>query len=150
MSGPFWCLEESNDANSCDTLEGLKLLRPSGKPVLAHYNTRSAKQGSRAVTHIEQRYTFEAAGGARFDLLGRTSHDGVADRYSLARSYGAILNEASAYKVPAGSVAWLAKYRRDYENRSSRPPRTVLSRPSTHIRPCSTSAARARTSQSPM
>jgi alpha-glucosidase len=99
-----------------DLSKGLKLLRRSGKPVFEHYNTKSGKQVSRTVAHLEQRYTFEAAGGARFDLLVRTSRDGVAYRYSLPRSYGAILNEASAYKVPAGSAAWLAKYRRDYEN----------------------------------
>lgn len=99
-----------------DLSKGLRLLRRSSGPVVEHYNTKAGKQLSRMSVMTESRFTFEGAGGARFDLVVRVSRDGVAYRYSLPRSYGAILGETSAFHVPAGSTAWLAKYRRDYEN----------------------------------
>ncbi len=98
-----------------DLSSGLKLVRRSEKPVFEHYATKVGKQLDRTAVMTESRFTFQNAQG-RFDLLVRTAKDGVAYRYDLPGTTGAILAETSAFNVPAGSPAWLARYRQDYEN----------------------------------
>jgi alpha-glucosidase len=99
-----------------DLSQGLRLVHRTSRPVFDHYKTNAGKQLTRTSLMTESRFTFEGDGGARFDLVVRVANDGVAYRYALPRSYGAILREESAFKVPAGSAAWLARYRFDYEN----------------------------------
>jgi hypothetical protein len=94
-------------------------LRPTGRSsrwVVQRYRATAGKERDRVAVMTETRFGFEGAGGARIDLIVRASDDGVAYRYLLPRDYGAVLGETSAFVVPAGSAAWLAKYRRDYEN----------------------------------
>jgi alpha-glucosidase len=64
----------------------------------------------------ETRFAFTGAGGARLTLVVRAAPDGVAYRYELPADYGDVLGESSAFVVPADAPAWLARYRRDYEN----------------------------------
>jgi alpha-glucosidase len=98
-----------------DLSQGLKLVRRTSRPVIEHYETKVGKRLERTAVMTESRFTFEGAAG-RFDLLVRAAKDGIAYRYALPGTTGAILREASAFKVPAGSAAWLARYRQDYEN----------------------------------
>ncbi|MEV4318006.1 glycoside hydrolase family 97 catalytic domain-containing protein [Actinocrispum sp. NPDC049592] len=98
-----------------DLSSELKLVRRSEKPVIEHYTTKVGKQLDRTAVMTESRFTFQNTQG-RFDLLVRTAKDGVAYRYDLPGTTGAILAETSAFAVPAGSPAWLARYRQDYEN----------------------------------
>jgi alpha-glucosidase len=97
-----------------DLSKGLRLVRRTTRPVIEHYDTKAGKDLDRTVLMTESRFTFD--GAARFDLVVRASKDGVAYRYALPGDTGAILNETSAFNIPAGSAAWLAKYRQDYEN----------------------------------
>jgi alpha-glucosidase len=99
-----------------DLSKGLRLLRRTSRPVIEHYQSEVGKRLDRTAVMTESRFAFEGEQGARVDLLVRTSKDGVAYRYVLPGNTGAILGEASAFKIPAGSAAWLAKYRQDYEN----------------------------------
>ncbi|WP_045310207.1 glycoside hydrolase family 97 catalytic domain-containing protein [Lentzea aerocolonigenes] len=97
-----------------DLSGGLKLVGHSERRVFAHYTASSGKQRQRNVSHKEERYTF--SGAARLDLVVRTAADGVAYRYELPGDLGNVLRETSAFVVPSAATAWIAKYRRDYEN----------------------------------
>ncbi|TCO50912.1 glycoside hydrolase family 97 catalytic domain-containing protein [Actinocrispum wychmicini] len=99
-----------------DLSKNLKLVRRSSRPVVEHYETKVGKATDRTAFMTESRFTFEGDVGARFDLLVRTSRDGVAYRYVLPGDTGAILRETSGFTVPAGSAAWLATYKPDYES----------------------------------
>ncbi|HEX8867928.1 MAG TPA: glycoside hydrolase family 97 catalytic domain-containing protein [Lentzea sp.] len=97
-----------------DLSGGLKLIGRSERRVFEHYTASSGKQKQRTVSHKEERYTFE--GAARLDVVVRTAADGVAYRYELSAGLGNVLRETSAFVVPAAATAWIAKYRKDYEN----------------------------------
>lgn len=97
-----------------DLSAGLRLTGRTERRVVEHYTASSGKQRQRTVVHREERYSF--AGAARLDLVVRTAADGVAYRYELPAGLGTVLRETSAFVVPAASTAWVAKYRRDYEN----------------------------------
>ncbi|MDT7789391.1 MAG: hypothetical protein QOF58_7810 [Pseudonocardiales bacterium] len=97
-----------------DLSGGLKLVGRSERRVFDYYTASSGKQRQRSVSHKEERYTFE--GAARLDLVVRTAADGVAYRYELPGGLGNVLRETSAFVVPSAATAWIAKYRRDYEN----------------------------------
>jgi alpha-glucosidase len=99
-----------------DLSQGLREIGRTVRPIIDHYRTTVGKRLSRHVFMTETTYRFEGAGGARLDLVVRQAPDGVAYRYVLPKNYGAVLGEASTFKLPAGSTAWLARYRRDYEN----------------------------------
>jgi hypothetical protein len=99
-----------------DLSKDLRLVRRSSRPVVEHYKTEVGKRTRRTALMREERFSFQGTGGARLDLLVRASRDGVAYRYVLPENRGAILRETSTFQVPATATAWLAKYRRDYEN----------------------------------
>ncbi|MEU0880362.1 glycoside hydrolase family 97 catalytic domain-containing protein [Lentzea sp. NPDC005914] len=97
-----------------DLSRGLRLLGRTERRVFEHYTASSGKQRQRTVSHKEERYSFE--GAAKLDLVVRTAADGVAYRYELPAGLGNVLRETSAFVVPSAATAWIAKYRRDYEN----------------------------------
>jgi hypothetical protein len=97
-----------------DLSTGLRLTGRTERRVVEHYTASSGKQRQRTVVHKEERYSF--AGAARLDVVVRTAVDGVAYRYELPAGLGNVLRETSAFVVPAAATAWIAKYRRDYEN----------------------------------
>ncbi len=99
-----------------DLTIGLRAVGRTDRLVFEHYRTTVGKRLVRSALMTESRFTFEGAGGARLDLVVRVSGDGVAYRYVLPDNHGAVLREASAFVVPVDSTAWLARYRRDYEN----------------------------------
>jgi hypothetical protein len=99
-----------------DLSKGLRALGRSSRTVVESYRSTVGKKLFRRNPMTETTYRFEGVGGARLDFVVRTSADGVAYRYSLRQDTGAVLGEASTFQVPPDSVAWLAKYRRDYEN----------------------------------
>ncbi|WP_433510563.1 glycoside hydrolase family 97 catalytic domain-containing protein [Nonomuraea sp. CA-143628] len=97
-----------------DLTTGLSLAGRSGRVVVEKYTTTAGKRLNRLSVMNETRFRF-ARGDAKLDLVVRAARDGVAYRYELPGA-GAVLSEASAFAVPAGSTAWLAGHRRDYEN----------------------------------
>lgn len=99
-----------------DLTTGLRFLWRSDRRIREHYTTTVGKRRERDVAMTESRFAFAGAGGARLDLVVRAAADGVAYRYVLPEDHGAVLGEASAFTVPAGSPAWLGLHRRDYEN----------------------------------
>lgn len=93
-------------------------LTPAGKSrrmIFERYRTTSGKKLDRTVRATETTYRF-TSGAHELNLVVRESADGVAYRYELPRDTGAVTGEASAFVLPADSTAWLAKFRRDYEN----------------------------------
>ena len=107
--GPLGVVTERADLST-----GLRLTGRTERRVVEHYTASSGKQRQRTVVHKEERYSF--AGAARLDLVVRTAADGVAYRYELPAGLGNVLRETSAFHIPAAATAWIAKYRRDYEN----------------------------------
>jgi alpha-glucosidase len=99
-----------------DLSSGLTFLGRTDHDVVESYSTTLGKRLDRDVDMTESRFAFEGANGARFDLVVRASHDGVAYRYALRGDYGSVLSETSVFNVPVDSRAWLARWRRDYEN----------------------------------
>jgi len=99
-----------------DLSTGLHALGRSSRRVVERYETTVGKRRDRTAVMTETRFAFAGAGGARLDLVVRASRDGIAYRYVLPRDYGDVLREASAFTVPSAATAWLARYRRDYEN----------------------------------
>ncbi|MET7331767.1 glycoside hydrolase family 97 catalytic domain-containing protein [Nonomuraea sp. NPDC005650] len=97
-----------------DLTTGLRLSGRSSRAVVEKYTTTAGKRLQRLSVMNETRFRF-ARGDAELDLVVRAARDGVAYRYELPGA-GAVLGEASAFDVPAGSTAWLAGHRRDYEN----------------------------------
>jgi len=98
-----------------DLSSGLSLTGKSRRAIFEHYRTTSGKKRDRVVRATETTYRFTSSAG-ELGFVVRESPDGVAYRYELPRNYGAVTGEASAFVLPADSVAWLAKFRRDYEN----------------------------------
>jgi alpha-glucosidase len=99
-----------------DLSSGLRLLGRSSRQVVERYTTTVGKRLVRNTVMTEARFAFAGASGARVDLVVRASRAGVAYRYVLPENRGAVLRETSAFTLPAASPAWLALYRRDYEN----------------------------------
>ncbi|WP_030354789.1 glycoside hydrolase family 97 protein [Streptomyces scopuliridis] len=99
-----------------DLSTGLRLLGRSDRKVSESYRTTVGKDRTRHARMTEARFRFGTADGARLDLLVRVSGDGVAYRYVLPADTGDVVGETSAFTLPAGSAAWLGKYRRDNEN----------------------------------
>jgi alpha-glucosidase len=108
---PLGILTEQTDLTS-----RLEYLGRTDREVVEKYSTTVGKRRDRDVEMTESRFAFEGAGGARLDLVVRASHDGIAYRYALRKDYGSVLSEASAFNVPVDARAWLARWRRDYEN----------------------------------
>ncbi|WP_196777871.1 glycoside hydrolase family 97 catalytic domain-containing protein [Lentzea aerocolonigenes] len=98
-----------------DLSQGLALAGKSKRAIFERYRTTSGKKLDRTVRATETTYRFKA-GVNDLDLVVRESADGVAYRYELPQDTGAVTGEASAFVLPADSTAWLAKFRRDYEN----------------------------------
>ncbi|MCP2250646.1 glycoside hydrolase family 97 catalytic domain-containing protein [Lentzea aerocolonigenes] len=98
-----------------DLSSGLTLVGKSRRAIFEHYRTTSGKKRDRVVRATETTYRF-TSGANRLDLVVRESADGVAYRYELPQDTGAVTGEASAFVLPADATAWLAKFRRDYEN----------------------------------
>lgn len=99
-----------------DLSTGLRYLGQRDRRIREHYTTTVGKDRRRDVAMTETRFAFAGAGNARMTLVVRAAPDGVAYRYELPANYGSVLGEASAFAVPADAPAWLAFYRRDYEN----------------------------------
>lgn len=99
-----------------DLATGLRYTGRHDRRIHDHYTTTVGKEQRRDVAMTETRLAFTNAGGARMTLVVRAAADGVAYRYELPANYGAVLGEASAFDVPDDAPAWLARYRRDYEN----------------------------------
>ncbi|MFG1689137.1 glycoside hydrolase family 97 catalytic domain-containing protein [Nonomuraea sp. NPDC049269] len=97
-----------------DLTTGLSLTGRSSRAVVEKYTTTAGKRLDRLSVMNETRFRF-TRGDAKLDLVVRAARDGVAYRYELPGA-GAVLGEASAFTIPAGSTAWLAGHRRDYEN----------------------------------
>ncbi|MFJ5984903.1 glycoside hydrolase family 97 catalytic domain-containing protein [Lentzea sp. NPDC092896] len=98
-----------------DLSSGLSLTGKSRRAIFEHYRTTSGKKRDRVVRATETTYRFTSSAG-ELGFVVRESPDGVAYRYELPRNFGAVTGEASAFVLPPDSVAWLAKFRRDYEN----------------------------------
>jgi alpha-glucosidase len=109
--GPVGIVTERADLSG-----GLRFLRRTDRIVAERYTTTVGKRTERRALMAEARFAFAGAGGARLDLIVRVARDGVAYRYALPAGHGAVLRETSAFAVPAGAPAWLARYRQDYEN----------------------------------
>jgi alpha-glucosidase len=99
-----------------DLSTGLEFVHRSDRGVVEQYSTTVGKQLDRRAVMKESVFTFEGDGGAQLDLVVRASADGVAYRYRLPADYGSVTDEVSAFLVPADASAWLARWRRDYEN----------------------------------
>lgn len=99
-----------------DLTTGLRYLGRQDRRVREHYTTTVGKEQRRRAAMTETRFTFAGADDARLVLVVRAAPDGVAYRYELPADHGAVLTEASAFAVPDDAAAWLARYRRDYEN----------------------------------
>jgi alpha-glucosidase len=99
-----------------DLTGGLRYTGRTNRWIREHYTTTVGKQRRRDVAMTETRLSFTGVDGARLTLVVRAAPDGVAYRYELPADYGSVLGEASAFDVPDGAPAWLANYRRDYEN----------------------------------
>jgi alpha-glucosidase len=99
-----------------DLTTGLRYLGRRDRQVREHYTTTVGKEQRRRVAMTETRFVFAGADGGRMVLVVRAAQDGVAYRYELPADHGAVLGEASAFAVPDDAAAWLARYRRDYEN----------------------------------
>ncbi|GLZ28867.1 hypothetical protein Lesp02_10570 [Lentzea sp. NBRC 105346] len=99
-----------------DLSQGLTRVGRTQRKVVERYRATVGKRLDRFVNATETTYQYENPQGARLDLVVRTSRDGVAYRYVLPQHTGNVLKESSAFKVPADATAWLAKFRRDYEN----------------------------------
>ncbi|PWK81050.1 alpha-galactosidase-like protein [Lentzea atacamensis] len=98
-----------------DLSSGLTPAGRSKRAIFERYRTTSGKKLDRTVRATETTYRF-TSGANRLNLVVRESADGVAYRYELPQDTGAVTGEASAFVLPADSAAWLAKFRRDYEN----------------------------------
>jgi hypothetical protein len=99
-----------------DLSTGLRPLGRTDRWVAEHYTTVSGKRTHRSAVMREARFRFAGTDGVRLDLVVRAAADGIAYRYVLPANDGAVLREASAFTVPAGSPAWLAAYSPFYEN----------------------------------
>ncbi|MFD7504166.1 glycoside hydrolase family 97 catalytic domain-containing protein [Streptomyces sp. NPDC059850] len=99
-----------------DLSRGLRFLGRTDRTVAERYRSTVGKERSRTVRMTEARFRFRGSGGARLDLLVRASADGVAYRYVLPSGSGDVLNETSAFTLPADADAWLGTYRKDNEN----------------------------------
>ncbi|WP_206061057.1 glycoside hydrolase family 97 protein [Nonomuraea basaltis] len=97
-----------------DITTGLSLTGRSSRAIAEKYSTTAGKRLDRMSVMKETRFRF-TRGDTGLDLVVRAARDGVAYRYELPGA-GVVLGEASAFAVPSGSTAWLAKHRRDYEN----------------------------------
>ncbi|MFI6093964.1 glycoside hydrolase family 97 catalytic domain-containing protein [Lentzea sp. NPDC051213] len=98
-----------------DLSSGLTPAGKSRRAIFEYYRTTSGKKRDRSVRAVETTYRF-TSGAHRLNLVVRESSDGVAYRYELPQDTGAVTGETSAFVLPAESAAWLAKFRRDYEN----------------------------------
>ncbi len=99
-----------------DLTSGLVFQRRSERRVVERYRTTVGKRLDRTNVMTEATFGFRNAAGARVELVVRVALDGVAYRYVLPADLGPVLGETSTFAVPGTAPAWLAKYRRDYEN----------------------------------
>ncbi|WP_199442075.1 glycoside hydrolase family 97 catalytic domain-containing protein [Umezawaea beigongshangensis] len=102
-----------------DLTAGLRLVGQSRRTISERYTMTTGKQRERTVLAAEARFSFATAAGARLDLLVRAAEDGVAYRYALPAA-ATVLEETSAFTLPADSTAWLLPYNVNYENRRIR------------------------------
>lgn len=103
-------------AEQADLTTGLRYAGRKERRIHEHYTTTVGKERRRSVAMTETRLAFTNPDGERLTLVVRAADDGVAYRYELPAGYGAVLGEASAFDVPDAAPAWLARFRRDYEN----------------------------------
>ncbi|MDX3455939.1 glycoside hydrolase family 97 catalytic domain-containing protein [Streptomyces sp. ME02-8801-2C] len=98
-----------------DLSRGLELSGRSTRTVTERYTSTTGKSRKRVARMTESRFRFRTADGARLDLLVRVAPDGVAYRYTLPRTTGDVLREASAFTLPPDTTAVVNAYRADNE-----------------------------------
>ncbi|MCX2947878.1 glycoside hydrolase family 97 catalytic domain-containing protein [Lentzea sp. NEAU-D7] len=98
---------------TADLTKDLTFTGRSDRVVIDRYTMPHGKRVQRSARMTEARFGFRNASG-RFDLLVRASADGVAYRYVLPGP-AAVTSEASSFRVPADSKAWLLPYNAWYE-----------------------------------
>lgn len=99
---------------NADLTKGLRSLGRSDRVVSDAYTMTTGKRLQRTTTMTESTLSFEGEGGARFDLLVRTTPDGVAYRYVVPGPV-TVTGEASSFSLPAAAPAWLLPYNAQYE-----------------------------------
>jgi alpha-glucosidase len=101
--------------SDADLSSGLRLLDHSSRTVTERYTMTTGKELRRVARMTETRFSFAGSGGDRMDLLVRAADDGIAYRYVVPESGGAITAEASAFSIPDQAAAWLLPYTPNYE-----------------------------------
>ncbi|MEV6718362.1 glycoside hydrolase family 97 catalytic domain-containing protein [Lentzea sp. NPDC051208] len=98
---------------TADLTKELTFTGRSDRVVIDRYTMPHGKRLQRSARMTEARFGFRNASGS-FDLVVRASADGVAYRYVLPGP-AAVTSEASSFRVPADSKAWLLPYNAWYE-----------------------------------
>ncbi|ELP69831.1 glycoside hydrolase family 97 catalytic domain-containing protein [Streptomyces turgidiscabies] len=98
-----------------DLSKGLELASRTTRTVTERYTQTTGKSRKRVARMTESRFRFRTAEGARLDLVVRVAPDGVAYRYTLPRTTGDVLREASAFTLPPDTGAVVNAYRADNE-----------------------------------
>ncbi|WP_191304082.1 glycoside hydrolase family 97 catalytic domain-containing protein [Lentzea cavernae] len=98
---------------TADLTRDLALTGRSDRVVNERYTMPTGKRLQRTARMTESRFGFRNAAGT-FDLVVRVAADGVAYRYVLPQP-ATITAEASSFRVPAESKAWLLPYNAWYE-----------------------------------
>ncbi|MET9227916.1 glycoside hydrolase family 97 catalytic domain-containing protein [Lentzea sp. NPDC003310] len=98
---------------TADLTKDLTFTGRADRVVTERYTMPTGKRTQRSARMTESRFGFRTAAGS-FDLVVRVSADGVAYRYVLPGP-ATVTGEASSFRVPADSAAWLLPYNAWYE-----------------------------------
>ena len=101
-------------------VSNLKLLGES-KPVLVHdkYEMLAGKRKSCENFGVEKVFHFQNSSKQPLDIAFRAYNDGVAFRYIFPKksdSIASIIDEATAYAIPAGTSRWMQPFQQSYED----------------------------------
>ncbi|HUQ56660.1 glycoside hydrolase family 97 catalytic domain-containing protein [Lentzea sp.] len=97
---------------AADLTQGLSSTGRADRVVTERYTMPHGKRSQRATTMTETTLGFRNANGS-FKLVVRAAPDGIAYRYVLDAA--TVTSEASSFRVPAESKAWLLPYNAWYE-----------------------------------
>ncbi|WP_078899960.1 glycoside hydrolase family 97 protein [Streptomyces sp. SBT349] len=99
-----------------DLTRNLEFLGREDRHVTETYTMTTGKRRHVQAPMNESTFAFRGDGGTRIDLVVRAAHDGVAFRYALPDSAGAVVTgEATGYQLPAAAPAWLLPHTPEYE-----------------------------------
>lgn len=99
-----------------DLTRDLAFLGRDDRRVTERYAMTTGKQRRVNSPMTESRFAFESADGTRMDLVVRVARDGVAFRYELPDSEGAVVTgEATRFDLPPSAPAWLLPHTPWYE-----------------------------------